>query len=1375
MKNITTALLLSFTALASAEDRVLHSFQKLQLNEHFWSEGASFGDFNRDGKMDIVSGPYWYEGPDFKTRHEYYPATQAFKRTGADGKEETIPGFEGALGTKNSYSDNFFAFVRDFNGDGWPDILIYGFPGKDASWFENPQGKDGMWKRHTIFDQVDNESPTFADINGDGKPDIVCNSGGYFGYATQESSDPAQPWKFHSISPKGNWAKFTHGLGVGDVSGDGKPDIIEASGWWEQPAALAGDPAWKKHPAPFGNGAQFYAYDVNADGLPDVIGSLAAHGYGLAWWEQVRAGSEVTFRRHLIMGDKPEHNRYGVVFSQLHALDLADMDGDGLKDIIVGKRFWAHGNHGDAEPNAPAVSYWFQLVRKGKDVDFIPHLIDDNSGVGTQVVTGDVNGDGRLDVVVGNKKGTVVLLHEKKPVSEAEWQKAQPKANPAFVENTASLSPPAPPVPAAAKVPVKNAGEGPLRLVRESDALTPAQEQAKLHVPDGFTVQLFASEPMINKPINMAFDARGRLWVSSTVEYPYAAKKERWADAQGSRVKDSRDAIKILEDTDGDGKADKVTDFADGLNIPTGVLPWHRPEDRDGCIAWSIPNIWYFADTDGDGKCDKREVLFGPLGFEKDTHGMCSSFRMGADGWVYATHGFNNTSHLKAKDGSTLDLHSGNVFRFRPDGSRVEIWAWGQVNPFGLCWDRRGNLYSADCHSNPLTQLIRGAFYPSFGKPHDGLGYGPVMCAHSHGSTGLCGVAYIDGGVWGKEWDDHMFLGNCVTSKVNHDLVTFTGTTPKANERPDFLTSDDLWFRPVDLQLGPDNALYIADFYNKIIGHYEVALDHPGRDKERGRIWRVVKTNASKQARPAPPKPREFTPADIASADPFTVRGAAAWFADHPVKEAVSPLLAALTKAEEGDAQLRHQLRIAIREQLKTAGAFAAMSSTATEALTEISFAVPTPEAAQYLFDHWPADTSRLLSHLAHNASQATLEASISRAREQTKATMQSQSDAVDALHNGLLERGGKPTSSLLAWATELAESLLAQSTEADQSWVNVPINNSESPWCLQERKCIDGKMTRMLSSLNQSLKAPEKLTGILRSKTFAAPAKLSFWLCGHQGFPTAEANKKNLVRLVDEQGVVVYQAYPPRHNDAQRIEWDLASVKGKQVRLEIIDGDNGTAYAWIGVGCFEQSVLSTDNFNAAAARQNQLKTLATILRTTAPVGLRDKLAAFLPQPPRIAKAKPQPEIDALIKQRIVAFSTAKPDITKGEALFTTNCAVCHTLGGKGGLIGPQLDGIGNRGAERLIEDILDPNRNVDAHFHLHQMKLRDDTIATGFVRGEVGQVTILVDAAGNEQRISKGDIVQDTDLPQSLMPPVFGQTIPPAMFNDLIAWLLKR
>jgi hypothetical protein len=210
-------------------------------------------------------------------------------------------------------------------------------------------------------------------------------------------------------------------------------DIMEANGWWEQPASLGGDPVWKQHKFAFNaGGAQMYAYDVNGDGLNDVITSLAAHGYGLVWWEQLKerdASGEIQFKQHVIINKEQNENKYGVKFSQLHAVDLIDMDGDGLKDIVTGKRFWAHGAGGDAEPNSPAVLYWFKLVRgTDKSVDFIPYQIDNDSGIGTQVVAGDFTGDKKPDVVVGNKKGTFVFIHQSKKVSKKEWENAQPVA-----------------------------------------------------------------------------------------------------------------------------------------------------------------------------------------------------------------------------------------------------------------------------------------------------------------------------------------------------------------------------------------------------------------------------------------------------------------------------------------------------------------------------------------------------------------------------------------------------------------------------------------------------------------------------------------------------------------------------------------------------------------------------------------------------------------------------------------------------------------------------------------------------------------------------------------------------------------------------------
>ena len=424
-----------------ADEDTLHSFKKIQLTDKFWSEGATFGDLNRDGHNDIISGPYWWEGPDFKVRHEYYPPKMTFTRKAKDGSEEKIEGFEGALGVNNRYSDNFFAFVHDFNKDGWLDILILGFPGHDASWFENP-GKAAItsaapWKRHKVFGVVDNESPTWTDLTGDGQPEIVCNTtmveGGrtntYFGYVTPDWSEPSKPWTFHKITPPGNFGRFTHGMGVGDVNGDGRLDLLEKNGWWEQPASLGGDPEWKLHKEFFGvGGAQMYTYDVNGDGLNDIITSLAAQGFGLAWYEQYREDGAIKFRSHTIMNKEPAENRYGLKFAQLHAIDLVDMDGDGVKDIVTGKRFWAHGAQGDIEANADPVTYFFRIVRHpDKSVDFVPHLIAPDVGVGTQVVAGDINGDKIPDVVIANKKGTFVLLHETRKVSRAEWIAAQPK------------------------------------------------------------------------------------------------------------------------------------------------------------------------------------------------------------------------------------------------------------------------------------------------------------------------------------------------------------------------------------------------------------------------------------------------------------------------------------------------------------------------------------------------------------------------------------------------------------------------------------------------------------------------------------------------------------------------------------------------------------------------------------------------------------------------------------------------------------------------------------------------------------------------------------------------------------------------------------
>jgi putative membrane-bound dehydrogenase-like protein len=393
-----TALVGGFASAVPAQSEL--AFERITLSTDFTCEGANFADLDRDGSLDIVAGPYWYAGPDWKVRRELY---------------------EPKLFDPHAYSDNFFAWCEDFDRDGWPDILVVGFPGKEAYWLRNPLGnvakKDAHWERFAVHAKVDNESPTYVDLTGDGKRELVFHTAGQFGWASPNPADPRAPWSFNALSTPFEIGAFTHGLGVGDVNGDGRADVMWKEGWFEQPAKLDGSP-WKFHAFKFSEregGAQMFAYDVDGDGDNDVITALAAHHFGISWFENVREAGVISFKEHRWMDDEPSDNAHGVCFCELHALDLVDMNGDGLLDVVTGKRWWSHGPQGDPQPGSKADTYWFELKRGSAGVEFVPHLASDDCGVGVQVVAGDVTGDGKPDIVVGNKRGVFVLKQVVKP------------------------------------------------------------------------------------------------------------------------------------------------------------------------------------------------------------------------------------------------------------------------------------------------------------------------------------------------------------------------------------------------------------------------------------------------------------------------------------------------------------------------------------------------------------------------------------------------------------------------------------------------------------------------------------------------------------------------------------------------------------------------------------------------------------------------------------------------------------------------------------------------------------------------------------------------------------------------------------------------
>jgi putative heme-binding domain-containing protein len=358
--------------------------------------------------------------------------------------------------------------------------------------------------------------------------------------------------------------------------------------------------------------------------------------------------------------------------------------------------------------------------------------------------------------------------------------------------------------------------------IRPTEPRTPEEELAGFILPPGFEIELYASEPQIDKPMNLNFDAQGRLWVTQSFEYPFPTI--------GSK---GTDKLTIIEDTDQDGKADQFSVVKDTLNIPIGVLPFN-----DGALVFSVPNLYRFYDEAHDDHMESSKRILGPFGYQ-DTHGMVSNLMRGYDGWVHACHGFTNRSVIAGDDGDSITLVSGNTFRFLQHGRRVEQLTFGQVNPFGLVLDEYGYTYSTDSHSSPLYQLIRGGDYPHFGKVSV-MGFAPDMKSLEKEATALCGITQYADVLFPEEFQGNFFIGDVVNSRVHRYSATWNGSSPAGKSEIDFIKSEDPWFRPVNVKLGPDGALYIADFYNAIIGHYEVPLDHPKRDKQRGRIWRVT-------------------------------------------------------------------------------------------------------------------------------------------------------------------------------------------------------------------------------------------------------------------------------------------------------------------------------------------------------------------------------------------------------------------------------------------------------------------------------------------------------------------------------------------------------
>jgi putative heme-binding domain-containing protein len=1134
--------------------------------------------------------------------------------------------------------------------------------------------------------------------------------------------------------------------------------------------------------------------------------------------------------------------------------------------------------------------------------------------------------------------------------------------------------------------------------IRTTAFQTPEKEKAGFTLPEGFEITLFASEPDITKPINMEFDDRGRLWVTQSQEYPMPAG-----------MGEGKDRITILEDTNGDGKADKFTHFDDSLNIPIGIMPV-----ADGAIGYSIPNIYHFVDDNNDGKADRKEKMVGSFGY-KDTHGMVNNFISGYDGWLHSCHGFTNSSTVAGKDGDSITMVSGNTFRFRKDGSHVEQTTFGRINPFGYAYDERGYLYSVDCHSKPIFQLIRGGEYLVWGKKEPGIGYAPEMMSYELGSTALAGLVYYTAEQFPEEYRKSFYTGDVVTCRIDRNTTTYKGSTPIAKKEKPFLLSDDPWFRPVDIKTGPDGAMYVADFYNRIIGHYEVALDNPLRDRTSGRIWKITYTGKKEhkvtpvtdwskstleelvaglnnpifnirtkiadrlvevwqQKAIEPVKKMVMTdktgdaayvhglwilqrlnalPDDVLDGalqnsngiarqhafrilsegkqltpkyeavvinglndkDPFIQRTAAEVLNRFPKTSNIKPLLELYKKTDTADSHLRYTALLAIRNNFRVKTILPAIIGAAwgEEDLKVIAKAIldaPSAEGAAFVLNYIsthdiPAEVFKAdVAYVSQYGLPKSVNQLIPLMIKKFNNDYEAQLSLYPVIKAGI-EKGGTALSpQLREWATNLAPMFLSGISDTSDTWKAMGLGELENDDYAWERS--DDFLTnvtpafRIYYSENHGY-AP---LSVLHSKPFVLPAKLSLNVFDND-VHNSEAKKgvsKNVVRVRLAGSKAIIAEYRMKtdktmeFNDLiKNTSFDLKQWQGQKGYVEVIDS---TQTGSIGIGKLEPAVLDMpaltpsdinetrkkaieiasdykiaslqpqlltivkarwmpvsarvdaanaliriapkqyegtvesifqDKTERATLREKltvviaqlnnsaSLQTLASGLSGSArnvqiaaattlagsPAGIdllinavkKDEINADILAEVRVNErllanskpdqkkvidemtaggAKEREEREKLIEARITAFNNTGKLADAGKAIFTTNCAICHRIKGNGGMIGPQLDAIGNWGVKALSQKILDPNRNISEAFRTYMITMKDGKQMNGLLRRQEGEVIVFADNTGKEFSVPKKDMKEYKPSKYTLMPDQFRNIIPEKDFYALMEYLLS-
>jgi uncharacterized protein len=990
----------------------------------------------------------------------------------------------------------------------------------------------------------------------------------------------------------------------------------------------------------------------------------------------------------------------------------------------------------------------------------------------------------------------------------------------------------------------------------EGGPTAPDKAAAKLDLHPDFDIRLFASEPLVNKVINIDWDPAGRMWVAETPEYPNGRRGikldqrgNEWKDhgglipEAGRQERPARDRISILIDSNGDGIADKKDIFYEGLDLVTSFV-FHR----DGVIVSQAPDILWLRDTDKDGKADKVETLYTGLG-TSDTHAVINNLRWGFDGWIYATHGYS-AGRVRNPAGKEFGVIGSGVVRFKPDGSAFEQYCSKGGNTWGLDITSDNEVLFTQPTSNDLlnhtvvpewvlargkvgnTPAYKAVIHDRRSNPvikHENLAYVQIDLVGKF--TAAAGCAIYEGGTWPSEWNYNYFTTEPTINLAHHEVVKPDGVTFTASmtREAEFIGGRDKWFRPIEMRIGPDGALYMVDFYNQAVIHNDTrgpkhnavnAAVRPDRDHYFSRIWRIN----HKQAKPATvPNLAKASPAELVAALEHPNRPvrftAHRLLNENPTPEVIG-LLKTPPKALEPAPWLHRLWLMANAGQLPAMILNAAVAHERPEIRKNAMRIVSSGAAAG-------GDVKQaILKKLDDQDPRVQLEAIVALGSLPVDdATAKALVKIYPTLSNNWMESAVAGVASKNPQPF-IAAALAAENPETYRTFVNVltaqAAQKAESD---PDRAALVVIAAAEAPANADALKVSifDSLAKSLRTSVtprWTEPLRTAFQTALKSGNPSVPASALPLIARWDKGGSMandvkgLLQQSLTKLNDTAQPDEQRAQIAAsllgvRQLNDEIVpsvtkivgssaspdlqkrvaESLGSTAEPAVGAGLatafgnlapevqetvFAQIIKRGDwSLALVDALKSGKVTLASLnpnsvhrLRTHADATVSKRANEVIDEL-RGPELKEKNALIAKLEQEI-----EKPgNLENGRKAFTLNCAVCHTFNGDGKQIGPDLSGMGVHGVHELLVHVLDPNRMVEDNYMSVSIDTKSDETYDGII-GRENRSSILLRNAVGDTEIKTSDIKSRRNTGRSLMPEGF-ESLGSETLRDIFAYMI--